>query len=86
MEFQPFESLLIFIILHIFFAKTQTNTLCIKKHENRFFSLSSFNSDEKRLFICVLLSGKTEVLIEFNYQDEYKSIMSYATEIKQEAV
>ena len=35
-------------------------------------------------FIKVI--GKKEVLIEFNYQDEYKTAVSFAAQIKQEAV
>ena len=38
------------------------------------------------LIRSIKVIGKTEVLIEFNYQDEYRTAMSYAAEIKQEAV
>ena len=38
------------------------------------------------LIRSIKVIGKTEVLIEFNYQDEYKTAMSYAAEIKQEAI
>ena len=55
-----------------------------------FKQFSQMEKLDRRVVVHLIRSikviGKTEVLIEFNYQDEYKTAMSYAAEIKQEAV
>ena len=38
------------------------------------------------LIRSIKVMGKTEVRIEFNYQDEYRTAVSFAEHIKQEAV